>query len=186
MNTLKTISLISMITLTGIYSLGAFTLFNAAKVKPQTQQEATVAVLSPTAATSPAPTLASPTVTSLPKRLPTRIVIKKIPRPTSAGGASSSVASNPQQQQQQSQQQQQQTAQPQQQQQQPASQPTSPPAPTADNRCIIVVSGSRYDVTQFRNMHSGGNIFSCGADMTATFWGQHNQATLDRMAQYRI
>lgn len=68
--------------------------------------------------------------------------------------------------------------------------PTAAPAmavePTADPRCIIAINGVQYNVTEFRNIHSGGNIFTCGTDMTATFFGQHNDATLQRMQQYKI
>ena len=69
------------------------------------------------------------------------------------------------------------------------------PTPTAvqsggqaitDSRCIISIDGSRYDVTVFRNIHSGGNIFQCGADMSAIFHGQHPDSYLQRIAQYRI
>ena len=73
---------------------------------------------------------------------------------------------------------------------QPSAQNTAavPPAAasTPDTRCIITIDGAKYDVTQFRSMHSGGNIFSCGSDMSATFWSQHGQGTLNQMAQYRI
>jgi len=66
--------------------------------------------------------------------------------------------------------------------------PTSPPAaaPTTDSRCLISVDGQRYDVTSFRNTHSGGNIFQCGADMSATFHNQHPLSFLDKLARYRI
>jgi len=59
-------------------------------------------------------------------------------------------------------------------------------APTTDNRCIIVVDGARYDVTSFRNLHSGGNIFQCGSDMSAVFHQQHDNSYLARMSQYKI
>lgn len=60
------------------------------------------------------------------------------------------------------------------------------PAP-ANNRCLITIQGKRYDVTSLRSTHSGGDVFQCGADMTATFFGQHNQTLLDTtMRQYLI
>jgi hypothetical protein len=43
-----------------------------------------------------------------------------------------------------------------------------------------------YDVTAFRSMHSGGNVFTCGADMSAVFWGRHGQSTLNQMARYKV
>jgi len=56
----------------------------------------------------------------------------------------------------------------------------------ADNRCIVTVDGVKYDVTQFRNQHSGGDIFQCGTDMSAIFHGQHSNSYLQKMQQYRI
>jgi len=51
--------------------------------------------------------------------------------------------------------------------------PVPTPQPTPDNRCIITVFGAKYNVTQLRNTHSGGDIFVCNSDMTATFVSQH-------------
>jgi cytochrome b involved in lipid metabolism len=65
----------------------------------------------------------------------------------------------------------------------PVKKPTAKPP---SNRCIIVIQGVKYDVTDFRNIHSGGNIFKCGTDMTNIFFGQHNSSTLSAMAKYRI
>ncbi len=39
--------------------------------------------------------------------------------------------------------------------------------------CVITISGSQYDVTDFRSEHSGGDIFKCGEDMTKAFQGKH-------------
>jgi len=64
-------------------------------------------------------------------------------------------------------------------------QPTLPP-PTPDNRCIVTIDGQRYDMTQFRNVHSGGDIFQCGTDMTSIFYQQHNQSYLLRLQNYKI
>lgn len=65
----------------------------------------------------------------------------------------------------------------------PAPQPTAAPAPVG---CIITIDGGRYDVTQFRNQHSGGDIFNCGTDMSSIFWGRHGQSQFNRMQQYKI
>lgn len=54
------------------------------------------------------------------------------------------------------------------------------------NRCIVVVDGANYDLTNFINIHSGGNIFSCNSDMSQTFWSQHSQKQLNQLQQYRI
>jgi len=61
-----------------------------------------------------------------------------------------------------------------------------PTQPVVDNRCIIAIDGVRYDVSIFRNQHSGGDIFSCGTDMSAIFHGQHPNSFLQKMARYKI
>ncbi len=65
---------------------------------------------------------------------------------------------------------------------------TQPPAPAAVpiSGCIITIDGGSYDITNFRNQHSGGNIFSCGSDMSSSFWGKHGQSQFNKMQQYRI
>ncbi|KKT30931.1 MAG: hypothetical protein UW16_C0003G0024 [Microgenomates group bacterium GW2011_GWC1_44_10] len=66
---------------------------------------------------------------------------------------------------------------------------TSTPTPTPDplsGHCIITVDGSRYDFTVFRNLHSGGDVFTCGADMSRLFHEQHPNSLLSRMARYKI
>jgi hypothetical protein len=60
------------------------------------------------------------------------------------------------------------------------------PEPTQDTRCIISVNGIQYDVTVFRTIHGGGNIFTCGTDMTQVFYSQHSDRTLERMQQYKL
>lgn len=62
---------------------------------------------------------------------------------------------------------------------------TATPEPLA-GKCIIMIDGGRYDVTQFRNTHSGGNVFTCGTDVSAIFHRQHPNSFLDKMRQYRI
>lgn len=64
--------------------------------------------------------------------------------------------------------------------------PTNNESPTPDPRCIIIVDGGRYDVTTFRNIHSGGDVFTCGADLSALFHSQHNQETLNKFQIYRV
>jgi hypothetical protein len=71
----------------------------------------------------------------------------------------------------------------------PSSKP--PVAPVVNNStqnasCIVSVDGVRYDVTQVRIIHSGGDIFKCGVDMTKDFWDQHNAGILAQMAKYKI
>lgn len=64
--------------------------------------------------------------------------------------------------------------------------PPSPSEPPASNKCIITVSGGQYDVTDFRNIHSGGDIFQCGTDMTSIFLSQHPASFLQKMSRYKI
>lgn len=65
-----------------------------------------------------------------------------------------------------------------------AAQPTS--TPPQSTGCIVLIDGISYDVTNFRKMHGGGDIFSCGSDMSASFWSAHGQSTLQKMQRYRL
>lgn len=58
--------------------------------------------------------------------------------------------------------------------------------PTTNNRCIIVIDGLQYDITDFRNLHSGGNVFTCGTDMSSVFHNRHSNSFLSWMKQYQI
>jgi len=58
--------------------------------------------------------------------------------------------------------------------------------PTPDTRCIILVDGVKYDISVFRNRHSGGDIFQCNTDMSQVFHQQHSNGYLQSMSQYRI
>lgn len=66
----------------------------------------------------------------------------------------------------------------------PAPPPPSQPPPA--DRCIITISGGQYDVTEFRNIHSGGDVFQCGADMTESFLSRHPASFLQKMSQYKV
>lgn len=55
----------------------------------------------------------------------------------------------------------------------------------ATTPCIITVFGQQYDITALQNAHTGGNIFTCGTDMTATFQTQHG-TDVSRIAPYLI
>lgn len=61
-----------------------------------------------------------------------------------------------------------------------------PPVPAESQQCIITVHGTRYNVTEFRSFHSGGDIFTCGADMTGVFDSQHSMGTLRKMSPYIV
>ena len=71
---------------------------------------------------------------------------------------------------------------------QPVTQPAQQPAPAAPvpSACIITLDGASYNVTNLQKTHSGGDIFNCGSDMSATFWGKHGQGIFSKMQQYRI
>jgi cytochrome b involved in lipid metabolism len=60
------------------------------------------------------------------------------------------------------------------------------PSTTPDSRCIIIIDGKKYDVTLYRNQHSGGDIFNCGTDMSNIFHGKHGQRYLQMMQQYAL
>jgi len=62
-----------------------------------------------------------------------------------------------------------------------------------DNRCIVTISGSKYDVTQLAFGHSGprgssktdGGFFKCGTDMTTEYVSKHGN-NLRLIAPYLI
>jgi len=47
----------------------------------------------------------------------------------------------------------------------------------SNSNCWIIILGKVYDVTPLINTHSGVNVFSCGADNTAIYVGQHGTGT---------
>lgn len=63
---------------------------------------------------------------------------------------------------------------------------TTSQTPVLTNRCIITLDGASYDVTDFRNLHSGGDVFTCGTDMSSIFWSRHGKSMFNRMQQYRL
>lgn len=58
--------------------------------------------------------------------------------------------------------------------------------PTVDQRCLVVVDGVSYDFSVFKNIHSGGDIFECGTDMSQTFHNEHPNSFIRKMAKYKI
>ncbi len=61
------------------------------------------------------------------------------------------------------------------------------PAPASGGQtgCIITLFGKQYDVTPLRSTHSGGDIFNCGTDMTASYQGKHG-TDMSRMQPYLV
>lgn len=51
--------------------------------------------------------------------------------------------------------------------------------------CIITLFGQQYDVTSLQAGHTGGSIFVCGTDMTATYQAMHG-TDVSRMAPFLI
>lgn len=51
--------------------------------------------------------------------------------------------------------------------------------------CVVTLFGIQYDVTSLQTTHSGGNIFTCGTNMTATYQAKHG-TDVSRMAPYTI
>lgn len=57
---------------------------------------------------------------------------------------------------------------------------------TAPSGCVVKIDNQTYDLNAFRALHSGGDIFQCGTDMTAVFYGQHSADYLASLSRYRI
>lgn len=67
----------------------------------------------------------------------------------------------------------------------PSVSPSPSPSPTPSNHCIITLFGKQYDVTTLLSTHSGGNVFTCGTDMTMVYQSQHG-TDLTRMQPYLV
>jgi len=67
----------------------------------------------------------------------------------------------------------------------PTTTAAAPAQQAANTGCIITLFGKQYDVTTLQNTHSGGNIFNCGTDMTASYQSQHG-SNVSRMQQYLV
>lgn len=57
---------------------------------------------------------------------------------------------------------------------------------TETEQCLISVDGSTYDVTKYRYIHDGGDVFKCGTDMSKDFHSEHPASFLQKMAKYKI
>lgn len=56
----------------------------------------------------------------------------------------------------------------------------------SEENCIVIVRGDKYDVSEFRNKHKGGDIFKCGEDMTDIFNNQHGEKQLKELQKYKV
>lgn len=58
---------------------------------------------------------------------------------------------------------------------------------TPSTACVVTISGKQYDVTKLKRTHSGGNVFTCGTDMTNSYFSMHSQSMLNnQMSKYLI
>jgi len=57
-----------------------------------------------------------------------------------------------------------------------------------EERCIITIENKKYDVTLFRDVHPGGNVFKCGQDMSQAFNKKHgnNQKVLNTLKNFLV
>ena len=51
--------------------------------------------------------------------------------------------------------------------------------------CIVTIDGNKYDVTNLKKTHSGGDIFVCNTDMSNSYHNQHG-TNLARMERYLV
>lgn len=61
----------------------------------------------------------------------------------------------------------------------------TPSPSTNSNACIITIFGKQYDVTSLRTTHSGGDVFACGTDQSATYQSKHG-TSVARLASYLV
>lgn len=54
-----------------------------------------------------------------------------------------------------------------------------------EGECIVTIFDKRYDVTELRSTHSGGDVYECGTDMSADFESEHG-TNVQRIQQYLI
>lgn len=62
---------------------------------------------------------------------------------------------------------------------------TTPASVSNLNACIVTLFGKQYDVSRLRSTHSGGDIFTCGTDMTSVYQGKHG-TNVNRMQSYAV
>lgn len=55
----------------------------------------------------------------------------------------------------------------------------------SSDRCIVTVFGNKYDVTELRGTHPGGDIYQCGTDMSGMYGGQHG-TNVERLEPYLV
>lgn len=55
-----------------------------------------------------------------------------------------------------------------------------------ENKCIIIVDEQKYDVTAFKKIHKGGDVFDCDSDMSDKFHQRHGAEILLKVANLKI
>lgn len=58
-------------------------------------------------------------------------------------------------------------------------------AVNAATPCVVTIFGQQYDVAPLQTGHTGGNIFTCGTDMTTVYQSMHG-TDVSRIAAYLI
>lgn len=66
----------------------------------------------------------------------------------------------------------------------------TPQATTANSTggggsCVITLFGKQYNITSLLTTHSGGNVFACGTDMSASYQSRHG-TNVSRMQPYLV
>ncbi len=54
------------------------------------------------------------------------------------------------------------------------------------SKCLVTIKGVLYDLEEFKKLHSGGDIFECGKDMTQTLLNQHPESYISQLEKYRV
>ena len=59
------------------------------------------------------------------------------------------------------------------------------PKVNAAGPCLVTIFGQQYDVAPLQTGHTGGNIFTCGTDMTSVYQGMHG-TDVSRISAYLV
>ena len=59
------------------------------------------------------------------------------------------------------------------------------PNANAAGTCIVTIFGKQYDVAPLQTSHSGGNVFTCGTDMSSVYQGMHG-TNISKIASFLV
>jgi hypothetical protein len=62
---------------------------------------------------------------------------------------------------------------------------SSIPNANAAGTCIVTIFGKQYDVAPLQTSHSGGNVFTCGTDMSSVYQGMHG-TNISKIASFIV